>query len=121
MYLPNCQSLTIDNCKFDTGTSGLKYGINWNLCGIQNSVVSITNSTFTGTYTNNALKLNQRNGADDVATDVKLPDGADTPAASIKSVNISGCTFSGTNAIIQWVARERGQMALPLPLRAHSR
>ncbi|MFR4756881.1 MAG: InlB B-repeat-containing protein [Evtepia gabavorous] len=108
MYLPNCQSLTIDNCKFDTGTSRLQYGINWNLCGIQNSVVSITNSTFTGNYTKNALKLNQRNGADDVATDVKLPDSADTPAASIKSVNISGCTFSGTNAIIQLGSQGKG-------------
>ena len=115
MYLPNCQSLTIDNCKFDTGTSGLKYGINWNLCGIQNSVVSITNSTFTGTYTKNALKLNQRNGADDVATDVKLR----LPALR---VSISPAVPSLAAMLsFSWVARERGQMALPLPLRAHSR
>ena len=70
MYLPNCQSLTIDNCTFDAGTNDLKYGINWNLCGIQNSEVSNTNSTFTGNYEKKALKLNQRNGADDMADDM---------------------------------------------------
>lgn len=115
MYLPNCQSLTIDNCKFDTGTSELKYGINWNLCGIQDSVVSITNSIFTGTYEKNALKLNQRNGADDVATDVKLPDSQETPAASIKSVDISGCTFSGTKAIIQLGSQGKGEDGAAAP------
>ena len=94
-------------CTFDTGDATLKYGINWNLCGIQGSVVSITNSTFTGTYTNNALKLNQRNGEDDAATDVK-PDKGDATPASIASATISNCTFSGTNAVIQLGSQGKG-------------
>ena len=39
MYLPNCQSLVIKGCTFNAGEDGLKYGINWNLCGIQGSTV----------------------------------------------------------------------------------
>ena len=30
MYLPNCQELVIRNCTFDTGSTTLTYGINWN-------------------------------------------------------------------------------------------
>ncbi|MBD9090475.1 MAG: hypothetical protein EGR72_10605, partial [Clostridiales bacterium] len=71
MYLPNCQSLVIKGCTFNAGEDGLKYGINWNLCGIQGSTVEIRGCTFTGSYEKNAIKLNQRNGEDDVATDVK--------------------------------------------------
>ncbi len=97
MYLPNCKELVIDNCNFDAG-SGLKYGINWNLIQIQDAVVSITNSSFTGTYEKNAIKLNQRNGSDDTAKDVKV--GTDTKAATIKSAVIENCTFTGTNAVI---------------------
>lgn len=108
MYLSNCQSLTINNCTFDAGISGLKYGINWNLCGIQGSEVSITNSTFTGTYEKNALKLNQRNGTDDAATDVKPNDDGKWVAASIASAMIENCTFSGTNAIIALGSQGKG-------------
>ena len=97
MYLPNCQELVIDNCIFDAG-SVLKYGINWNLIQIQDAVVSITNSSFTGTYEKNAIKLNQRNGSDDTANDVKVGEG--TKAATIKSAVIENCTFTGTNAVI---------------------
>ncbi len=97
MYLPNCQELVIDKCIFDAG-SGLKYGINWNLIQIQDAVVSITNSSFTGTYEKNAIKLNQRNGSDDTANDVKV--GAETKPATIKSAVIENCTFTGKNAVI---------------------
>lgn len=90
MYLPNCQSLDIEGCTFTAGDNQ-KYGINWNLIGIQDSVVSVKNSTFTGPFEKNALKLNQRNGEDDKATDVK---GGNTKAASIKSAVIEGCTFN---------------------------
>ena len=97
MYLPNCQELVIDNCNFNAD-SELKYGINWNLIQIKDAVVSITNSSFTGTYAKNAIKLNQRNGSDDTAKDVKV--GAYTKAATIKSAVIENCTFTGTNAVI---------------------
>ena len=125
MYLANCKSLVIDNCIFDTGTSGLKYGINWNLCGIQNATVSITNCTFTGTFTKNALKLNQRNGSDDAAGDVKgdqnatwtwqgdywIKDDGITRVypSTIASATIANCTFSGNNAVIALGTQGKGQ------------
>ena len=113
--LPNCQSLTIDSCTFDTDDEELKYGINWNLCGIQGSEVSITNSTFTGTYKKNALKLNQRNGTDDTATDVKPDDEVIPVAASIASATIGNCTFSGTNAIIALGSQGKGNSGAASP------
>lgn len=108
MYLPNCQELVLDSCTFDAGTDpGLKYGINWNLCGITGAQVSITNCTFKGTYKKNALKLNQRNGADDVAEDVK-PEPGNPKAATITSALIEGCSFSGTNAVISLGSQGKG-------------
>lgn len=108
MYLPNCQELVINGCTFDTDDTTLKYGINWNLCGIENARVKITNSTFTGNFTKNAIKLNQRNGVDDKATDVK-PSSGDYKAATIASAEISGCSFSGTKAIIQLGSQGKGE------------
>ena len=97
MYLSNCQELVIDNCTFDPDGAELTYGINWNLVQIEDATVSITNCTFKGAYKENAIKLNQRNGSDDTATDVKN-NGQWTKdeikPASIKSATISGCTFS---------------------------
>ncbi len=107
MYLPNCQSLVIDNCTFDTGDTILKYGINWNLIQIQGAEVSITNSTFSGNYENNAVKLNQRNGEDDAATDVK-PTGNSATPATIASATISNCTFNGDSAIIALGSKGKG-------------
>ena len=103
MYLPNCQTLVMEGCTFDTGGSELVYGINWNLCGIQDSEVTIMDCTFKGTYTKNALKLNQRGGADDEAKDITV----DT-AATIKNVTIKDCTFSGENAVIQLGSQGKG-------------
>lgn len=108
MYLPNCQELVLDDCTFDARTDpGLKYGINWNLCGITGAQVSITNCTFKGTYEKNALKLNQRNGADDDADDVK-PDQGNPKAASITSALIENCSFSGTKAVISLGSQGKG-------------
>ncbi len=117
MYLPNCQELVIDNCTFDAGESGLKYGINWNLIQIQDATVSITNSSFTGKFTKNPLKLNQRNGSDDAATDVKN-NGTWTEEeiipASITSAVIENCTFNCTkdgntpNNVIQLGSQGKG-------------
>ena len=102
MYLSNCQELRIDNCKFDAGTDGLVYGINWNLIQIEDAVVIITNCSFEGKFSKNPLKLNQRNGADDVAKDIKQY-GPNQPweeeniiAASIESAVIDNCTFNCT-------------------------
>ena len=98
MYLSNCQELKIDNCKFDSG-NGLTYGINWNLIQIQNAEVTITNCEFSGNYQENAIKLNQRNGADDVnKTDIK-PNGEATPA-TIARAEISNVTITSTVPVI---------------------
>ena len=94
MYLPNCQSLVIKGCTFNAGEDGLKYGINWNLCGIQGSTVEIRGCTFTGSYEKNAIKLNQRNGEYDVATDVKPSGDGEVKPATIASAVVADCTFS---------------------------
>ena len=109
MYLSNCQSLVLENCTFDSGDSALKYGINWNLCGITDSTVEIRGCTFSGTYDKNALKLNQRNGSDDKATDVKPTDGDNnvTPA-TIQSVVIEDCTFD-SGAKVQLGSQGKGE------------
>lgn len=98
MYLSNCQELVIEGCIFNAGESGLKYGINWNLIQIQGAEVTIRDCEFTGNYTKNALKLNQRGGDGDEASDIKVE--GTSKGASIKSAVIEGCTFDGENAII---------------------
>ena len=108
MYLPNCEELIIEDCTFNAGDEGLKYGINWNLIGVQNSEVTITGCTFNGKYIENAIKLNQRNG-DDVATDVKPEGGGKPIAASIKSATISGCKFNDPSAIIALGSKGKGE------------
>ncbi|MFR4406786.1 MAG: LPXTG cell wall anchor domain-containing protein [Anaerovoracaceae bacterium] len=112
MYLPNCQELNIDGCTFDAGESGLKYGINWNLIGIQDAKISITNSTFDGNYEKNAIKLNQRNGADDVASDVK---SGNTTPATIADAVISGCTFNSESAKIALGSQGKGNEGAASP------
>ena len=108
MYLPNCQSLVIKGCTFNAGEDGLKYGINWNLCGIQGSTVEIRGCTFTGSYEKNAIKLNQRNGEDDVATDVKPSGDGEVKPATIASAVVADCTFS-EGAKIQLGSQGKGE------------
>ena len=127
MYLSNCQELRIDNCKFDAGTAGLVYGINWNLIQIKDAVVTITNCSFEGKFSKNPLKLNQRNGADDVAKDIKQY-GPNQPweeeniiAASIESAVIDNCTFNCTkdgttpNNVIQLGSAGKGDDGAAAP------
>ncbi len=99
MYLSNCQELNISNCTFDPADDNLTYGINWNLIQIQGAVVNITNCTFKGNYGENAIKLNQRNGDDDTAVDVK-PNGVEAKPASIANAVISNCTFESQTPVI---------------------
>lgn len=99
MYLSNCQELYIDGCTFNTGNDPLKYGINWNLIQITGATVKITNCEFNGDYEENAIKLNQRNGDDDVnKTDIK-PNGEATPA-TIARAEISNVTITSTVPVI---------------------
>ena len=108
MYLPNCQSLVIKGCTFNAGEDGLKYGINWNLCGIQGSTVEIRGCTFTGSYKKNAIKLNQRNGEDDAAEDVKPSGDGEVKPATIASAVVADCTFS-EGAKIQLGSQGKGE------------
>ena len=121
MYLSNCQELVIDNCTFDAGTDGLKYGINWNLIQIKDATVSITNCSFEGKFEKNPLKLNQRGGDDDKAADIQPTDG-DKKAASIASAVIENCTFTCTkqdgttpNNVIQLGSQGKGAEGAAAP------
>ena len=95
MYLSNCQSLVIENCTFDPAGDHLTYGINWNLIDIQDATVSIRDCHFKGTYQENAIKLNQRGGEDDKATDIQ-----GHGVASIESAEIINCTFDNPQQAI---------------------
>ena len=56
--------------------------------------MEIQGCTFTGSYEKNAIKLNQRNGEDDVATDVKPSGDGEVKPATIASAVVADCTFS---------------------------
>lgn len=115
MYLSNCQELVMKGCTFNAGESGLKYGINWNLIQIKDATVDIQDCTFTGSYEKNALKLNQRNGEDDTATDVNVGEGEF--AASIASASIINCTFPNaeSNVDIQLGSAGKGNDGAAAP------
>ena len=88
MYLPNCQELVIRNCTFDTGSTVLTYGINWNLIQIDGATVDISDCSFKGTYVENVIKLNQRNGEGDDADDVNFEGSFPATIAEAKISNI---------------------------------
>ena len=116
MYLSNCQELYIDGCTFNTGNDSLKYGINWNLIQITNATVEIKNSTFTGTYEENAIKLNQRNGADDKAKDIKYDSwNGNIIAASIKSALIENVEINSNVAVILLGSAAKGDGGAAAP------
>ena len=101
MYLSNCKELYIEGCTFNAGSTGLTYGINWNLIQVTDATVVIKDSTFTGVYSENAIKLNQRNGEGDAAKDVKNNDWINPPiAASIKSALIENVEINSDVAVI---------------------
>ena len=117
MYLSNCQELIIRDCEFNAD-SGLTYGINWNLIQIKDAEVTISNCTFTGTYYENAIKLNQRNGEDDTAADVKGGQNqwatSDIKPATIKSAVIENCDL-GNSLILLGSAGKNGTEKLASP------
>ena len=116
MYLSNCQELYIDGCTFNTGNDSLKYGINWNLIQITNATVEIKNSTFTGTYEENAIKLNQRNGADDKAKDIKYDSwNGNIIAASIESALIENVKINSDVAVILLGSAAKGTEGAAAP------
>ena len=111
MYLSNCQELYINDCEFHAG-SYLKYGINWNLIQIKNAVVEIKNSIFDGVYLENAIKLNQRNGSDDKATDVNV--SGEFPA-TIQSAVIENVQINSDVAVILLGSAAKGTNGAAAP------
>ena len=112
MYLSNCQELYIEGCTFNAGSPGLKYGINWNLIQITGATVVIKDSTFNGTYQENAIKLNQRNGADDAAGDVSM---AGEFPATIASAEISNVAINSNVAVILLGSAAKGAKGAAAP------
>ena len=113
MYLSNCQQLYIEDCTFNTGEGvTLKYGINWNLIQITGATVVIKDSTFNGTYQENAIKLNQRNGADDAAGDVSM---AGEFPATIASAEISNVAINSNVAVILLGSAAKGDGGAAAP------
>ena len=116
MYLSNCKELYIEDCTFDAGSTGLTYGINWNLIQVTDATVVIKDSTFTGVYRENAIKLNQRNGADDAAADVKGAGWSKAPiAASIKSASIENVAINSDVAVILLGSAAKGANGAAAP------
>ena len=113
MYLSNCQELNINACEFNAGDAGLKYGINWNLIQIEDAVVTITSCTFDGEYAENAIKLNQRGGTDDAATDIYHGEGAFP--ASIASATISDVEINSTVPVILLGSAGKGSSGAAAP------
>lgn len=108
LYLTNAKNLTISGCIFENNATGKMgdpnisgdYTIDLNLCGVQDTVATITNSTFTDDCGDKAvIKMAVRGGeSDGDATDVPLNSTQGNSAASAKSLTISGCTFSDSPA-----------------------
>ena len=101
VYLTNIQNLTVTGCSFNdnatteqTWYSG-DYAFDINLCGIQDAVIVIEDTTFAGVSGGNSpVKITQRGGTDE--TDDTSTDIHTSVAATIESVTISGCTFDIT-------------------------
>lgn len=108
LYLTNAKNLTISGCGFKNNATGQMgdpnisgdYTIDLNLCGVQDTVATITDSTFTDDCGDKAvIKMAVRGGeSDGDATDVPLNSTQGNAAASAKSLTISGCTFSDSPA-----------------------
>ena len=87
IYITNAQELIIDNCKFTNNTVS-DYGVDVNLCSIQDSIIIIKNSTFDNVGVKSAIKISARKGATDHPTDITV-----TTPATINIVSISKCSF----------------------------
>ena len=89
IYVTNIQSMTLDNCEFKNNSVS-DYGVDVNLCTIQNSNIEIKNCKFESTGVKAALKISQRKGSTDHPTDITV-----TTPATIENVLIENCSFSG--------------------------
>ena len=88
IYVTNIQSMSLENCQFKNNSVS-DYGVDVNLCTIQDSNITIKNCTFEATGQKAALKISQRKGSTDHPTDITV-----TTPATIQNVLIEGCSFS---------------------------
>lgn len=89
IYITNAQSLYLENCEFKNNSVS-DYGVDVNLCTIQNSNIQIKNCKFESTGTKAALKISQRKGSTDHPDDITV-----TTPATISNVLLDGCSFTG--------------------------
>ena len=107
LYFTNVKNLTLKNCTFencagsemdDPNTYG-DYVVDLNLCGVKDTVVNIENCTFNDNKAKKSnIKIAARGGeSDEAASDIPKNVGE----ATVKSVSISGCTFTATPEDVQ--------------------
>ena len=79
--------MLLENDQF-IGSTISDYGVDVNLCTIQDSNIQIKNCTFSNTGTKAALKISQRKGSTDHPTDITV-----TTPATIENVLIERCSM----------------------------
>ena len=108
LYLTNVKELTVTGCTFKNNATGTMdspntsgdYTIDLNLVGVQDTVVNIKDTTFSGDCGDKAVVKIAARGSEDGtgATDLSGPN------ATVKSLTIEGCTFN---------QRKNGDQAVP--------
>ena len=88
IYAPNVQSLSVTNCEFKNNSVS-DYGIDVNLCSIEDANIRIENSVFDSTGTKSAIKVSARKGATDHPDDISV-----TKPATVDWLTVTGCSFS---------------------------
>ena len=98
LYLTNAKELTVTGCTFKNNATGTMdspntsgdYTIDLNLVGVQDTVVNIKDTTFSGDCGDKAVVKIAARGSEDGtgATDLSGPN------ATVKSLTIEGCTFN---------------------------
>lgn len=103
VYAPNVQELIVDGCSFKNNSVS-DYGIDVNLCSIQDAEITIKNSTFDSTGQKSAIKVTQRKGATDHPTDITV-----TTPATISQFTVEGCTFNGNVCDVRIGTEPKGE------------
>lgn len=108
IYGTNIKSLTMNGCHIencatgdmDTPNTKGDYAVDLNLIAVQDAVVTINNTTFTGELGEKAaIKITARGGASDLnASDIPKNVGE----ATVEKVSITNCDFSGSTTTVDY-------------------
>lgn len=108
IYATNFKTLSTANCHVQDCATGIMddpntkgdYAVDLNLCAVQNTVVTLANTTFSGDLGDKAaVKITQRGGASDAgASDIPKNVGE----AKIKSVTLDSCSFTGSTTEVDY-------------------